>query len=50
MFFKISVIGSPSGDRIVINVVTSSLDRVEQIRRFAHKNKYQFSCEVIDNG
>lgn len=48
MVFKVSVIGSPSGDRIVISVVTESIDRVEQIRRFARKNKYQFSCEVID--
>lgn len=50
MVFKVNVIGSPAGDRIVINVVTKSVERVEQIRKFARKNRYEFSLEVVDNG
>lgn len=50
MVFKVSVIGSVSDCSVDIKVVTSSVDRVEQIRKFARRNKYQFSVEMIDNG
>ena len=47
--FKVRIIGTASDGRLDCSIITSSLERVEALRKFARKNKYQFSVEMIDN-
>ena len=48
MKFKISVTGKVTDMSVFMDLRTDSFERVEQIRRYARKNKLQFKVEIID--
>lgn len=48
MRFKVRIYGELPDMRVNMDLLTNSFERLEQIQRYAIKNKLQYKMEIID--